>query len=150
MKLKQFASLLTALLLLAAMAVPAFAEPDEIETATDPFAETQDSGLTAAPGFSIEPRMPGDEDGEDAAQEATFIAIMPYQATEPQTTIGIVPISGDLLPEAAPRDDLFSQRNMTLAALGMSGLAVLLSIIALARTRKKTPPNATGNYQKYF
>ena len=142
MRLKQFASLLIALLLLAALAVPAFAEPDEAVTATDPFAETQDSGLTAAPG----------EDGEDTTQEEqTFIAIMPYQATEPQTTIGIVPISGDTLLLAQGEDEgLLSQRNMTLAALGMSGFALLLSIIALARTRKKTSPNATGNYQKYF
>jgi len=142
--LKQFASLLTALLLMAALAMPAFAEPDEIETATDPFANTQDSGLTAAPGFSIEPRME-----EDETQEAqTFVAVV---ATVPETTIGIVPINDDILLLAGAEDEgLLSQRNMTFAALALSGLAVLLSIVALSRTRKKSAPNATGNYQKYF
>ena len=130
-------------LLLAVLAVPAFAEPDEIETATDPYAVTQE-GATAVPGFSIEPRLPGE--GETEPEGQTFIAATPY-ATEPETTIGIVPIS-DTLPEAAP--GLFSQRNLTYGALGVSCLALLLSILALARTRRKTAPNATGNYQKYF
>ena len=147
MKLKQFASLLVALLLMAALAIPAFAEPDEVQTIgepTDDIAFT-DSGMTAAPGFSIEPRLE-----EDDTQEQTFIAAMPYQ-TVPETTIGIVPINDDILLLAETEDGgLFSQRNTALAALCLSGFAVLLSIIALVRTRKKTAPNATGNYQKYF
>ena len=147
MKPKQFfACLLTALLLAAVLAVPAFAEPDEIETATEPFAVTQDS--TAAPGLSIDPRTPGE--GETEPEGQTFIAAVPYQlATEPETTLGIVPIDGGLLMEEAD-GGLLSQRNLTLAALGLGGLALLLSIIALARSRKKTPPNAPGNYQKFF
>lgn len=126
-------------LLLAVLAVPAFAEPDEIETATDPYAVTQE-GATAEPGLSIEPRLPGEEEPTEAPPMLIY-------ATEPNTTMGIVPIN-----EALPTEDagLFSQRNLTYGALGLGGLALLLSIAALARTRRKTAPNATGNYQKYF
>jgi len=141
---KYFACLVAAALLLFALAMPAFAEPDEIETATDPLAVTEDR--TAAPGFSIEPRLDG-EDGE-LTEEQTFIAIMPY--SEPATTIGFEPIDAELLAGGEEGEGLLSQRNLTFGALGLGGLALLLSVIALARTRKKTAPNATGNYQKYF
>jgi hypothetical protein len=133
LRLKHIASLLFALLLAAALAVPAFAEPDPNEAVTT-------TGLEE----NAEPRSLS----EDEIKEMISAAVADLQ---PQTTIGIVPISGDgLLLAPAEEETLFSQRNMTLAALGFSGFAVLLSIIALARTRKKTVPNATGNYQKYF
>lgn len=138
---KLFACLFAALLALA-LAVPAFAEP-EAQTASD---ETS-QGMTEV--LAIDPRMPG----EDLTEEGTF-AILAY--TEP-TTIGIVPIEGETVPEAmllaadgAAGEGLFSQRNLTFAALALSAAAAVLSIAALARTRKKTAPNATGNYQKYF
>ena len=143
MRLKQLVCLLLALLLAAALAVSAFAEPDEAETATDPFAETLDSGQTAAPGFSVEPRIPGeDEATEEAPQPILY-------ATEAQTTIGIVPYN-DVLLEDGAREGLLSRRSMSAAALALSGVALLLSVLALLRTRKKSAPNATGNYQKYF
>jgi len=128
---KYFACLLTALLLLAALMVPAFAEPDDVETAVE-----ETTVATAE-----------EETGEDPAEEQTFIAVM---LTEPETTLGIVPIDAELLLLDGADEGLLSQRNITLVALCFSGLALVLSIVALARTRKKTSPNATGNYQKYF
>jgi len=148
---------LAALLLLAALAVPAFAETttffDGVQTIgepgddlyTDDSGGTADAGMTAAPGYSIEPRF-----GEDPTEEQTYIAFMPYQAAE-ETTLGIVPINDDMLL-MAPEDGggLLSQRNMALIALCFSATALVFSAVALIRTRKKTAPGATGNYQKYF
>jgi len=131
---KYFACLVAALALLIALAVPAFAEPEEPTVLAVPLEnETIDAELTTNP-----------EDGETT--EAPPILIY---ATEP-TTIGFAPIDGELLPGAQEDEGLLSQRNLTFGALGLAGLALLLSVIALARTRKKTAPNATGNYQKYF
>ena len=134
MKKKYFACLAAALLLLA-LAVPAFAEPDE---------ETTFAAVTAEEE-TLDPEFTADPADEELTEEQTFIAIMPYSV--PETTIGIVPIDDVLAEEDA---GLLTQRNMTIGALGLGGLALLLSVIALARTRKKTAPNATGNYQKYF
>ena len=142
MKLKAFICLIIALLLVI-LAVPAFAEPDVIEAITDPNAVTQETaeGETFLPK---EPRLPGEEE-ETADEDAPVL----YAA--PETTVGIVPISAELVEETAVRDaGVFSQRNLTFGALGLGALALLLSIIALTRTRKKSAPNATGNYQKYF
>jgi len=135
LKKKYFACLAAALLLLA-LAVPAFAEPDE---------ETTFAAVTAEEE-TLDPEFTADPADEELTEEQTFIAIMPYSV--PETTIGIVPIDDVLLP--AEDAGLLTQRNMTIGALGLGGLALLLSVIALARTRKKTAPNATGNYQKYF
>ena len=136
MRLKQFASLLAALLLLAALAMPAYAAPDPNEAVTT-------TGLEENAEFKPL--------SEDEIKKMISAAVADLQ---PETTIGIVPINdGDpLLAVELSHEDLFlfSQRNLTYLALGLSGFAVLLSIIALARTRKKTAPNATGNYQKYF
>ena len=135
---KKYLACLAALLLLFALAVPAFAEP-EVQTAPADEVVTG-SDLTAE--LPIET-----EEGEEPPEEATF-AIMPYSVPE-TTTVGAVAIDDVLL---APEEDegLLSQRNLTYGALGLAGLALLLSVVALARTRKKTAPNATGNYQKYF
>jgi len=136
LRLKQFASLLAALLLLAALAMPAYAAPDPNEAVTT-------TGLEENAEFKPL--------SEDEIKKMISAAVADLQ---PETTIGIVPINdGDpLLAVELSHEDLFlfSQRNLTYLALGLSGFAVLLSIIALARTRKKTAPNATGNYQKYF
>jgi len=130
LRLKAFASLLAALLLLAALAVPAFAEPDEFTT-TGIEATADTRYLT-----------------EDEVNALVAAAVADLQ---PQTTIGIVPINDDIPLLAQEEDEgLLSQRNLTFVALGWGATALLLSIIALARTRKKTPRNATGNYQKYF
>ena len=136
MSLKHIASLLIMLLLAAALALPAFAAPDEIVTATE-----APNDLVTGAGMTV---VPGGEETTDAPP----ILIYAPAPTEPQTTIAIVPISTDLLSEDGA--ELLSQRNLTLAAFALSGFAVLLSIAALLRTRKKTAPNATGNYQKYF
>jgi len=130
LRLKQFASLLTALLLVAALALPAYAEPDPNEAFTTVAEELSDGRILS----------------EDEIQAMISAAVAGLQ---PETTIGVVPINAELL-SAEEDEGLLSQRNMTFAALAFSGFAVLLSIIALARTRKKTAPNATGNYQKYF
>ena len=129
MRLKHFASLLAALLLMAALALPAFAETTT-EAAATAAEESSDSRILS----------------EDEIQAMISAAVANLQ---PETTIGIVPIDDYLLYDEDGAD-LLSQRNMTFAALGLGGLAVLLSIIALAKTRKKPAPNATGNYQKYF
>ena len=131
---KKYFALLAAALLLIALAVPAFAEPEE---------ETVFAAVTAEETLDAE--FTEDLDDEDPEGEPIFIMTPP---TEPETTIGIVPIAGELPLEED--GGLFSQRNLTFGALGLGGLALLLSIVALARTRKKTAPNATGNYQKYF
>ena len=132
MRLKQFASLLAALLLMAALALPAFAEPATNVVVTTETAENSDAGILS----------------EDEIRQMISAAVADLQ---PKTTIGIVPLNEDNLLLAQEEDEgLLSQRNMTFAALGLGGFAVLLSIIALARTRKRTAPNATGNYQKYF
>jgi len=133
---KKYFAILAAALLLFALAVPAFAEPEE-ETVFAVTAEEQ----------TLDPEFTTDwEEGGGPAEEQTFIAIM---LTEPETTVGIVPIDDVLLLEEEDTG-LFSQRNLTFGALGLGALALLLSVVALARTRKKTAPNATGNYQKYF
>ena len=132
MKLKFAACLLAALLLAAALALPAFAEPDPNEAVTTQAAENSEERILT----------------EDEIQQMISAAIADLQ---PQTTIGIVPVDNELLLLAETEDEgLLSQRNMTLAALCFSGFAILLSIFALVRTKKKTVPNATGNYQKYF
>ena len=128
MRLKQFASLLAALLLMAALAMPAFAAPED-EVTTTGIEESTEAKI-----FS-----------EDEIQAMIAAAVADLQ---PETTIGIVPISAELLP--AEDEGLLSQRNLTFVALGWSATALLLSIIAVIRTRKKSAPNATGNYQKYF
>jgi len=139
---KYFACLVAALALLIALAVPALAEPNEVETITGSDEEVfTDSDQTAAPGFSIEPRV-----GEEETVETPML----IYATVPETTVGIVAIDDDIPPVAPRSEGLLSQRNLTFGALALGGLALLLSIVALARTRKKTAPNATGNYQKYF
>ena len=143
MKLKTLICFVIALLL-AVLAVPAFAEP-VVESITDPNAVTEVTaeGETFLPK---EPRLPGEE--EDIGDEE------PVLYATPETTIGIVPIYEDIVPinEELPAQDagIFSQRNLTFGALGLGALALLLSIVALARTRRKSAPNATGNYQKYF
>ena len=134
---KKYFALLAAALLLIALAVPAFAEREE----TTVLAVAITAGEEA-----LDAEFTEDLDDEDLDEERTYIAIMPYM--EPETTVGIVAIDDVLLVEED--EGLFSQRNLTFGALGLGGLALLLSIIALARTRKKTAPNATGNYQKYF
>jgi len=117
---------------MAALALPTFAEPTNTEGAITGAEENSDGRILS----------------EDEIQQMISAAVAELQ---PETTIGIVPINEDILLVAQEEDEgLLSQRNMTFAALGLSGFAVLLSIIALARTRKKTAPNATGNYQKYF
>ncbi|MDR2687827.1 MAG: hypothetical protein LBB75_08740 [Oscillospiraceae bacterium] len=135
MRFRQFASPLLALLLMAALAVSVSAVPGD-EAGTTAETETLDSVTTTAP-----------EEGE--TQEQATIAIMPYQSLE-ETTVGIVPVNDDILFAQPEAEGLLSQRNISFAALVLSGFAVLLSVIALARTRKKAAPNAAGNYQKYF
>lgn len=130
MRLRQFASLLAALLLLAALAMPAYAAPTTNVVVTTETAENSDARILS----------------EDEVQQMIAAAVADLQ---PETTVGIAPID-DYLFYTEDGADLLSQRNMTLAALALSGLAVLLSVVALVRTRKKTAPNATGNYQKYF
>ncbi|MCL2301237.1 MAG: hypothetical protein FWC27_13930 [Firmicutes bacterium] len=137
MKKKYFVCLLAALVLLVALAVPALAEPEEAVTAAEQLTATAEE-QTVAPGDSTEPGL------EEDPTEAPVLIF----ATVPETTAGIVPIDGEV--PAAGQEGLLSQRNLTFYALGLGGLALLLSVIALARTRKKTAPNATGNYQKYF
>jgi len=130
--LKQFASLLAALLLMAALALPAFAEPATDEAAATGAEENSDGRILY----------------EDEIQQMISAAVADLQ---PETTLGVVPVNEDImLYKNAEDEGLLSQRNMTFAALALSGFAVLLSIIALARTRKKAAPNATGNYQKFF
>jgi len=129
MRRKLFACLLAALLLLAATAVPAFAEPEADEALTTT-AEEENADVSYLT--------------EDEIKAMISAAVAGLQ---PETTMGIVPLD-DVLPEED--EGLLSQRNLTFVALGWSAAALLLSIVALARTRKKTAPNATGNYQKYF
>jgi len=132
LRLKHIASLLIALFLLAALAAPVFAEPVPDGAPTTEAEENPDGRILS----------------EDEIQAMIAAAVANLQ---PETTIGIVPVNDDALLLAGAEDEgLLSQRNMTLAALCLGGFAVLLSVIALIRTRKKTVPNATGNYQKYF
>jgi len=142
---RYFTCLLSVLLLLAALALPVLAEPDETV-----FDEPV-TAVESAPGGEEETFATQELDETDPDEGHTFIAIMPYGlATEPESTIGFVPIDAELGLLAGEDEGLLSQRNLTWAALGFSALALLLGIVALARTRKKTSPNATGNYQKYF
>jgi hypothetical protein len=131
LRLKHIASLLAALLLLASLAMPAFAAPEDGAATT---------GTEESAGGKILT--------EDEIQAMISAAVADLQ---PETTMGIVPLNeGNLLLAQEEDEGLLSQRNMTFAALGLGGFAVLLSILALARTRQKAAPNATGNYQKYF
>ncbi|MCL2494454.1 MAG: hypothetical protein FWE98_02205 [Oscillospiraceae bacterium] len=145
--MKHFTGLFAILLLATVLAVPAFAEttaPDGVQTIGEPGDDlyTEDADMTAAPGFSIEPRF-----GEDPTEEQTYIAFMPYNE---ETTLGIVPINGELLMGQEEDGGVLSQRGMSLIALCFSAVALAFSAIALLRTRKKTAPGVTGNYQKYF
>jgi hypothetical protein len=142
LKRQSFICLLVAMLLVI-LAIPAFAEPTEPTTVIPAVDETFDSELPLDPEATL-------PEGETEEQP------MLIYTTEP-TTIGFVPINEDIMPydgellTGAPEDGGYlSQRNLTFGALGLGGLALLLSVIALARTRRKTAPNATGNYQKYF
>ena len=130
---KYFVCLLAALLLLATLAVPVFAEPEEEETTTRGYVIPNENEIFDSESLT-------DEETTETPPVLTYAAV-------PETTLGIVPID-DVLPPAD--EGLLSQRNLTFGALGLGGLALLLSVVALARTRRKTAPNATGNYQKYF
>ncbi|MCL1951931.1 MAG: hypothetical protein FWF60_03805 [Oscillospiraceae bacterium] len=132
--MKKYFACLAAALLLFALAVPAFAEPDEAQTAAEGY-------VTENPDEAF------DSEALDGEEETTAYVDMTVDCVV-ETVEDILPIDGVLLAEEG--GGLLSQRNLTFAALGLAGLALLLSIAALARTRKKSAPNAAGNYQKYF
>ena len=135
--MKRAACLLAAALLTLALALPAFAETASEPTTLEPITPRE-----------FVPIVPYDD--ETWEEETT----LPETTTQPPieyTTIGIVPISGGLedaglgLPQEIGLDDI-----LKVGTLGISLLALLLAVIALARTAKKKPGNAAGNYKKYF
>lgn len=134
MKMKRYACLFTALLLMIAVwAVPVFAAPEESTSET----------TTAI--------------DESASQESTSEETQPpppptAEQTWPEPPEDYDPLIAEMQPPAGAAEDagLFSARNIAIAALCAAVGALVLSIIALARTKKKAAPNATGNYGKYF
>jgi len=135
--LKRAACLLAAALLMAALALPAFAE-----TTSEP--------STLEPVMSREflPVVPYDGETTILEEETT---VFESTAPPPGTTIGIVPIGGELDEGGFALQGGIAQEDvMRYGTLGISVLALLLAVIALARTIKKKPGNATGNYRKYF
>lgn len=136
--MKRFACMITALFLLAVLAVPAFAEP--VTDASGAEVTTAIEGETIPMGTQpvTEEVLPTDPNWQ------------PYHAglaeeTEPEKQI---PMDTD------EKDGGFLgvtlQDILIYCALGIAGLALIFSIIALIKTRKKTARNSTGNYTKYF
>ena len=81
-------------------------------------------------------------------------ATLPAPATEapPETTLAALPVMAEA-PDPAAGGLLGAYSNTEIAAfgaLGLSLLALLLAVAALARTGKRPRRNAAGNYQKYF
>ena len=145
------AALLLAGMLAAGMALPAFAQPADtavsgpalpglVEVATDAgsttfdtlptdtYTYTDNQGNTLLP---ITPRM----DTVPETTDETTAAFAPYVATTAVTAPASMTLT-DMLPYAT---------------LGVSLLALLLAIIALAKSGKgKKSANATGNYRNFF
>jgi len=126
--MKMIRTALIALLLTALLAVPGFAEPAEDTTASA-------VELTNAAGEPIEPTQPV------------------VTTTEP-TTIGIVPIAGGLeddllligeIPAPTPLEYI-EAHAISFAALAVSVLALLFSVVALAKTKKKSGHRRMKNY----
>ena len=138
--MKCAACLIAALLLLAALATPAYAEP-----VTEADSEITTEWITPR---DIMPIMPYDgelleEQTEPATQATTW------------TTIGIVPIDEELEGfngiSLGLSEGYSLQDAMLFGALGISIVALLLAVIALARTgRRRRPGNAAGDYKKFF
>jgi len=138
--LKRLLAIAAALLLAAMISLPAYAEPEPLS----PFDE---------PPTQYEIDLSDDELflEEETVPETTTRA--------PATTIGIVPIMEDnafgneqLLTPISDELPLLerAQPMMVYAAFGLSLLALLLAVVALAKSGGKKSANATGNYKKYF
>ena len=137
--MKRLLCVAAALFVAAMMAFPVFAEPEE----------------TTAPEELLltEAEVPGDSEFGDDENEPMLTFY-----TEPPTTVGIMPINEileftveDLGATAARQPSLLAGAGtLTYAALGASLLALLLSVIALAKSGGKKNANATGNYKKFF
>jgi len=123
------------LLFFAVLAAAIFAFPTLAETA--PALTTEGIAAVSEPGDEL----PGEMETTTLAPTTTQA---PMTTTE-HLTLEAIPIS--LAPDelsAFQRADYINY-----AALGASLLALLLAIIALAKSGKKVA-NATGNYKKFF
>jgi len=132
---------LIALLLMALLAVPAFAEPEGDTDATVP----------------VQTVAPNDSDQEDSTD---VDGIQPVDV--PDVTFGIVAINETLDDESLekePRDDLLGFESakptpleyieanaIPFAALAAAGLALLFSVIALAKSKKQSGRRKMKNY----
>lgn len=145
--MKRAACLLAAALLLFALAAPAFAD----EPTTVPAPEIS---AAAREGESLASQPAAEGNVTQAPTTATTAApTMPQTyATETEA----VPISGtqdDSIPFFFAGESEAMQRNLWFLSGGaavLAALALLLAVIALARSGKKPGRNAAGNYQKFF
>ncbi len=131
--MKRYACLFAALCLVLLLATPVFAEPTAPDEPTTAIGETGELETTADEGYTEEIAAPIDTTLPDTTEEPPILYALDGEAGEDEALT------------------LLTQENLTYCALGLGGLALLLSIVALIKTRKKkAAPNATGNYQKYF
>ena len=128
--MKRLVCVVAALLLVVMFALPVSATPE----------------LTEPYEYEYEAEYPYDE--ETTAPPATT-------TQPPAETVNIDEIIAGVVDEmqAAPIPPCpFDEMSLiiTYAAMGTSLLALLLSIIALAKLRRVKKENATGNYKKFF
>jgi len=129
--MKRLSTLLAALLAAALFALPAMAETIPAETTIGIVPIAQETG--------------------EVTQAEVTTTQAPATTTEAPTTMEYATYGIQPVPYEA--DNLSALRRadaVNYAALCLSLLALLLAIIALARSGKRKSANATGNYKKFF